>query len=90
MSCRDIAMYVLLLEVSLEVSLGQDCQSEVPGQGRCPEDPRPRTFSDLADCSSYWLCVGGCAVNMQVKSRWTLIEIIAKIFIIVVSRRLSL
>ena len=60
---------VLFLLLQLQLNLCQDCQSEAPSlPAQCPDDASPHNFPDLSECSRYWLCVGGCALNFQVNS----------------------
>ena len=67
MFCSSVTR-VIFIFLLLHLQLSQECQSEAPSlPGPCPEDPSPRYFPDLSECSRYWLCVGGCATNFQVK-----------------------
>merc|ERR1712110_220490 len=59
----DIRMYSFLVLMSIFVDVRGQCieDYECPN---APEDP-PMNIEDPADCTSYILCVGGCAIQMK-------------------------
>ena len=42
------------------------CPDQLPDGTRCPPGP-PKYYPDPLECSKYWLCVGGCASNKDVR-----------------------
>ena len=53
---------LLLIENSV---LSQNCESEIPLVGTCASDSIPTNYPDQTECAKYWLCVSGCALQME-------------------------
>ena len=58
-------------QLSHNLSIFADVRGQCIEDYECPnapEDP-PMNIEDPGDCTSYILCVGGCAIKMKVRMR---------------------
>ena len=58
-------LYFLTLLLIKSYVLSQNCESEIPQIGTCESDSIPSNYPDQTECSKYWLCVSGCALQME-------------------------